>query len=311
MPLTQTGTLPARATQTSFTPAITSNQQRLTPHINSWHRIHRTRRGAYVPVTACPAGANTLLAVMSGSLEVLVYAPADGLPCLKPTFGNTPCSPSGAKDTSLMYERKESRSDPEDATVNEKLAPKQSGWVGDETTAEKRGAESNVTPNPSPRGLLDEALGLGRKNSGREGQSLPRSSFVDQLSDEDTTEGKGNAENIQFDEGFQAVGATESTSYDDGADFSDHSEDLYWPHEPRYCADVWQQDGNQDDGTVTRYLWSFPSVFLRPARAYGWHGEGGKSDTFRRTRTKGAQLSPRRYYSDGVLVQHFPNTLCC
>lgn len=228
----------------------------------SWHRIHRTRRGAYVPVTACPAGANTLLAVMSGTLEVLVYAPADGLSCLKPTFGNTPCSPSGAEDITHVDEQNGSRPDVDDATtINEELTKKQGRSLGDETTAEEAGGESNnITPNPSPRGLLEEALGLGRKSSGTEDQSLPRSNFVDETGDEgSSTKGKKSIDEIvQPDEGFQALGATKSTSNDDGVKISDPLQSMYWPHEPRYCADVWQQYGDQEDGTVTRYVRSFP-----------------------------------------------------
>lgn len=260
-----------RATQTCFPPRLPSNNNVFIRHTHSWHRIHRTRRGAYIPATACPAGANTLLTVMSGTLEVLVYAPADGLPCLKPTFGNTPCSLSGAEDITYTDEQKDSNVG--DATKNDEPIQKQSGLLDDEKTAEERGDQSNTTPKPSPGGLLEEALGLGRKSSGEDHQSLPRD-IVDEMEDEDSTEGTNIDEDVPLDEGFQAVGAIKSKSNDNGGNFSDSLESLYWPHEPRYCADVWHQDGNQDDGTVTRFVWSFPLWVLAPCHVR--HTRGGR-----------------------------------
>lgn len=184
-----------------------------------------------------------------------MYAPADGLPYLKPTFGNTPCS-SGAEDNAYSDEQAESTSPVDDATVNEKRTTKQSGWIDDETTAGESGGES-MTPKPNPRGLLEEALGLWRENSGEENQSLPRSNFVDEMGNEDITKGESVDENVQLEAGFQAVGATRSTSNNNAGGFADPSDNMHWPHEPRYCADVWQQDDNQNDGTPTRSVWSF------------------------------------------------------
>eukprot|EP00752_Nemacystus_decipiens_P004507 g4115.t1 len=254
--------------------------------LSGWHHIHRTRRGAYVPVSSCPAGANTLLAVMSGTLEVLVYAPADGLACLIPTFGNTPCSPAGAEDTTLVDKQRGSGSDVDDATINEKPSKTQSRPLGDETTAEESGGESNITPNPSTRGLLEEALGLGRANSGADDQSLPRSNFVDEMGDEDSTTGKSTDEGIQFDEGPQAIGATKSASKDIRVDISDPLERPYWPHEPRYCADVWQQDSDRRDDTVTRRddtvtrkkvreMSTGDKLFVPSGGAVSWRAKGG------------------------------------
>lgn len=276
-PLNRMRTRAAQSCSPSRLPSINDGVFR---HIYSWHRIHRTRGGAYIPVTTCPAGANTLLAVMSGTLEVLVYAPADGLPCLKPTFGNTPCSPSGAEDSQFMDEQEEPRSDVHDATINEKPTKTQTGSLDDKTTVGESGGESNMTPKPSPRRLLEEALGLGRKNLGEQDQSLPRKNFVDETVYADSTKGKSIDESVQYGEGMLAVGATRST-LKSGGDFSDPLESLHWPHEPRYCADVWQQDGYQDDGAVTRYVWIFPSAFLHMPRAslhalYSTYSSGGR-----------------------------------
>lgn len=58
---------------------------------HSWQRIHRTRRGWATPVTACPSGANMLLSVMSGTLEVLVYS-TEELHNLRPVYGRAPCA---------------------------------------------------------------------------------------------------------------------------------------------------------------------------------------------------------------------------
>lgn len=203
---------------------------------------------------------------MSGTLEVLVYAPADGLPFLKPTFGNTPCSPSGAKDNVYTDEDQNSRSDVGDGTKTENRTKKLSGLLDNENIAEEGGGKGSMTPRPSPQELLKEALGLGKSTLGEDDQSLPRNNFADEMGEEDSsTKGKSIDENAQFDEGLQAVGVTKSTPNNDGGGFSDSLESPHWPHEPRYCADVWQQDGNQNDGTATRYVWSFPLVFRRRA----------------------------------------------
>lgn len=58
--------------------------------LHRWHSLHRTRQGSHGRASVCPAGANAVVVVMSSTLEVLVYAP-DGLPYLKPTYGNAPC----------------------------------------------------------------------------------------------------------------------------------------------------------------------------------------------------------------------------
>lgn len=186
---------------------------------------------------------------MSGTLEVMVYAPADGLPCLKPMFGSTPCSSSGVE---------ESRSSVNDVPKNEKLTKKQGELLDGEAAADERGGESNITPKPSPQGILEEALGLGRKDLGEQDQSVPRSNFAEDMGGDYSTKGQGSDEHIYFDEGPQAIDAAESTSNDNGGDSSDPPESVSWPHEPRYCADVWQQGGNQDDGTATRFVWVFP-----------------------------------------------------
>lgn len=186
-----------------------------------------------------------------------MYAPADGLPCLKPTFGNTPCSPSGVEDaTHVDGEPRESRSDVYGATLNEELTKKQSGSLDDETTAnEEGGGESSITPKPSPRGLLEEALGLERTDQDKEEQNLPHSDFTGDIDDEDSTKGDSIDESGRLDEVIQAVRTTKIN--DNGAEFSDPLERAYWPHEPRYCADVWQRDGDQEYGTVTRCVWTF------------------------------------------------------
>lgn len=243
----------------------------------SWQRIHRTRRGAYTPATACPAGANTLVTVVSGALEVLVYAPADGLPCLRPTFGNAPCSPppssswdgasnSGVKNNNQKQEDKESRSDIDDDKT-------QSSLLGGVNTAEGREGEISTSPKPNPRVLLEEALGLEGRGMDDEDQSLPHKSLAFRKGDEDKDNTKATDGKAKEEEEFQAAGDTDNTSNDDGGRSPYSSESLNWPHEPRYCADVWQKYDSQDDGTVARFV-EIPSHILFACLDAQWYSQG-------------------------------------
>lgn len=80
---------PTRASDPSYGP-ISYLAWRYTNCVPRWQSLHRTRRGSDTHASACPSGANAIVVVISGTLEVLVY-PADDLPHLRPTYGNAPC----------------------------------------------------------------------------------------------------------------------------------------------------------------------------------------------------------------------------
>lgn len=144
-----------------------------------WQTIHRTRQGSSIPATACPAGANAIISVISSALEVLVYT-ADALPSLRPTYGGAPCPREGNSTTTSDID-----------------------FDGDYTTE-------------------DRAVNV----DGRADQNGP----VDFGSDD---EERGDSTKERKYEKFSS------------------GEYIYgkWPHEPRYCAKLWPEEGDSRNGS--------------------------------------------------------------
>lgn len=203
---------------------------------------------------------------MSGTLEVLVYAPAEELPCLRPTYGNAPCSfaPASWGDASKpAADRNIDQGGAVGAMPNidedkkdDKETNKLNDLFGGERPTEERGSETKTTPRPNPWALLEEALGLGGKNLLREGQSPPRESILDEAGGQNSG---GTSQEAAVTEGHnqdqvEAIATAGSRLNGDAKNKYDSSEREYWPHEPRYCADVWRADSSRDDGSVRRYV---------------------------------------------------------
>lgn len=247
-------------------------------HLKSWQRIHRTRQGAHIPATACPAGANTLITVVSGTLEVLVYSPADSLPWLRPSFGNAPCPPPPPPPSSPPSSpwdergRKVSRSDV-DGDTQEDQVPETRSLLDGGSTADKRDVEVLTSPKQNPRVLLEEVLGLKGGRMGDQDLSPAHERVVGRTAgdDKDNTKSQVTDREVQQEE----AGATDNES-NDNSGRSPHSSDiLYWPHEPRYCAHVWQKYDSRDDGTVTRFVEVHFPILLACLgagnRSQGWY----------------------------------------
>lgn len=225
------------------------------PCFRSWQRLHRTRPGAYTPPTACPAGANTLITVMSGTLQVLVYSSADELPSLKPTFGNAPCSPvpshTSAGDVG------DSKASKSEGDGNENTGEEEELDVGngagkenerEEHHSESMSAEETITSTVSnlTGELLEEGFGL---EADQQQQKGPIKSSLDEARGEDGMEGTSTGAK----EEPKTLDAFDNTS-NGHRSYSHHpSESLHWPHEPKYCADVWREDSG-DNSIVTRYV---------------------------------------------------------
>ncbi|CAM9889013.1 unnamed protein product, partial [Choristocarpus tenellus] len=63
--------------------------QAVRKYLSRWTTLHRVRPGGSTPVNTCPSGANMLVAVLSGKLDVMVFN-TEALPSLQPVFGS-PC----------------------------------------------------------------------------------------------------------------------------------------------------------------------------------------------------------------------------
>lgn len=251
------------------------------PHMNSWQTVHRTRGGAYIPATACPAGANTFVTVMSGTLEVLVYSPADGLPCLRPTFGIAPCPPPSSPWDER--EHKESRSDVDGNTKEDEL-PKRQSFLDDVNSVEEREVANLMSPKPNPRVLLEEALGLKGGSMGHEDHSPARKRriIVDRTEGDNTGNTKRKVTNGNVEE--KEAGATDNPSDNNRERSSSSPESFYWPHEPRYCANVWQKYDSRDGGTVARFVHDPSPIFMpRPNFSHG----AANTDKSRQVRARG------------------------
>lgn len=117
-----------------------------------------------------------------------------------------------------------------------------------------------ASPLLNPRVLLEEALGLTGRRVGDEEQSPAHKSIVGRT----TGDGKDNTQVKVTDGKFQEeeAGANGNASNDNGGRPPYSSEVRYWPHEPRYCADVWQKYyDSRDDGAVARFV-EVPPRFL-------------------------------------------------
>lgn len=213
--------------------------------LNSWHRIHRTRHWAYVPATTCPAGANTLVTVVSGILEVLVYAPADGLPCLKPTFGKASCTPG----LSFL-----------DESSFEKPGKHNADNSGSEEEGEKHngrpfgGDHASTSPKLSLRAVLMDVFGLDSERVDQDDQSVLQDFLWTEPEDAEKGDRggeKGAVGKADDEQGLQRPGAAENMPNGDRGHSSHSSQSLLWPHEPRYCADMWREN-DEDEPPVTR-----------------------------------------------------------
>lgn len=192
-----------------------------------------------------------MVTVVSGKLEVLVYSPADGLPWLRPMFGNAPCPPSP-----LPPSRSEVNGD---NTKKEGKVPKtQSSLLDGFSTAEEGDGESLTSPQPNPRVLLEEALGLTGGRADDEEQSLAHKIFVGKTTSDDKDNAKMKVTGGEVQE--KEAGSNDNASNDNGGPPPHSSKSLYWPHEPRYCADVWKY-GSGDDDAVARFV-EAPRRFL-------------------------------------------------
>ncbi|CAM9956333.1 unnamed protein product, partial [Ectocarpus fasciculatus] len=248
--------------------------------VSGWQRLHRTRPGAYTPPTACPAGANTLITVMSGTLQVLVYSSADELPSLKPTFGNAPCSPvpshTSAGDVGDSKASKSEGDGNENTGEEEELdAGNGAGKENEreEHHSESVNAEETITSTVSnPTGeLLEEGSGL---EADQQQQNGPIKSSLDEARGEDGMEGTSTGAK----EEPQTLDAFDNTSSGHGR-YSHHlSESLHWPHEPKYCADVWRED-SEDNSIVTRTnaqdVSAGDNLFVPSGGAVSWRAKAG------------------------------------
>ncbi|CAB1111146.1 unnamed protein product [Ectocarpus sp. CCAP 1310/34] len=227
--------------------------------VSGWQRIHRTRPGAYTPPTACPAGANTLITVMSGTLQVLVYSSADKLPSLKPTFGNAPCPPvpsrtsagddgdsKSSKSEGDEHENNgdEERFDVDNGTGEEKEREEHRSGSGH---AEETTTSTVLNPTREP---LEEGFGLERTVADQQKQNFSMESSLNEARVKDETEDTSSSAKKEEP---QTLDASDNTS-NGHRRYSHHpSESHYWPHEPKYCADVWRED-SEDNSIVTRYV---------------------------------------------------------
>lgn len=157
-----------------------------------------------------------LVVVLSGTLEVLVYA-ADDLPYLRPTYGNAPCLPGG--DSKHVDDDDKGESGLLDPTRGEASGPQ------------------------LPLGA--ETLGLERNDA----QSRPEES--------DQQEEGAKKTLIALAENY----VPEKTN---GGKVLDN-----WPHEPRYCANVWPTEEGHDDGRNTTGAQPTRLVFLSRIFTYG------------------------------------------
>ncbi|CAN0209109.1 unnamed protein product, partial [Ectocarpus sp. 13 AM-2016] len=165
--------------------------------VSGWQRLYRTRPGAYTPPTACPAGANTLISVMSGTLQVLVYSSADELPSLKPTFGNAPCSPVPSRTSA--GDDGDSKSSKSEGDEHENIGEEEQFDV-DNSTGEEREREehrsgsghaeettTSTVLNPT-REPLEEGFGLERTAADQQKQNFPMESLLNGGRVKDETE---------------------------------------------------------------------------------------------------------------------------
>ncbi len=200
---------------------------------------------------------------MSGTLEVLVFAPAEKLPCLRPTYGNAPCSFATASwgDASKPFadrhidEALEAKPDIHVDMKDHKDTNQQNDFFGGETPTAETGPETKTTPRPNPWALLEEALGLERHLL-RGDQSPLRENTVDGAGAQDdrgTTREAAGAEGHK-ERQVEAIATAGSRLNRGAGNKYDYSEREYWPHEPRYCADVWRAESSRDDGNARRYV---------------------------------------------------------
>lgn len=157
--------------------------------VTRWQTIHRTYRGTSIPATACPAGANALISVISSALEVLVYT-SDVLPSLRPTYGGAPCP-----------------------------------GRGNSTTTSDIDFDGNHTTDFNGRAAQNGSVDLGSDDDER-GDAPVRSYSTRE-------EGKEGG-----DGGVKEKGLS-SGEYISGR----------WPHEPRYCAKLWPEEGDRRNGS--------------------------------------------------------------
>ncbi|CAM9548555.1 unnamed protein product [Ectocarpus sp. 4 AP-2014] len=252
--------------------------------VSGWQRVHRTRPGAYTPPTACPAGANTLITVMSGTLQVLVYSTADELPSLKPTFGNAPCSPvpshtSAGDDADSKSSKFEG--DGYENTGEEEQFDVDNGTGKESEREEHRSgsghAEETITSaasNPT-REPLEERFGLERTTADQQKQNFPMKSSLDGARIKDETEDTSASAKKEEP---RTLDASDNTS-NGHRRYSHHpSEGHHWPHEPKYCADVWRDDG-EDNSIVTRTnaqdVSAGDNLFVPSGGAVSWRAKAG------------------------------------
>ncbi|CBN79374.1 conserved unknown protein [Ectocarpus siliculosus] len=252
--------------------------------VSGWQRLHRTRPGAYTPPTACPAGANTLITVMSGTLQVLVYSSADELPSLKPTFGNAPCSPvpsrTSAGDDGDSKSSK-SEGDGHENTGEEEQFDVDNGTGEEREREEHRSgsghAEETITSTASnpTREPLEEGFGLERTTADQQKQNFSMMSSLDGARVKDETEDTSTSEKKEEP---RTLDASDSTS-NGHRRYSHHpSESHHWPHEPKYCADVWRED-SEDNSIVTRTnaqdVSAGDNLFVPSGGAVSWRAKAG------------------------------------
>ena len=187
------------------------------------------------------------------------------MPYLRPTYGNAPCAfvpPSFGDPSNPVGDRNTDegravggRSEVDEDARNEKITKKESDIPGDDIHAAESTPETKTSPKPSPWGLLAEVLGLESMSLLEERPTPPRKSLVAEVGGEDERENKrggGDAE-VLDEEHLQAIGAAGSRQTGGGGHGYGSWEREYWPHEPRYCADVWRAEGSRDDEN-TRYV---------------------------------------------------------
>ncbi|CAM9763677.1 unnamed protein product [Ectocarpus sp. 12 AP-2014] len=252
--------------------------------VSGWQRLHRTRPGAYTPPTACPAGANTLITVMSGTLQVLVYSSADELPSLKPTFGNAPCSPASSRTSA--GDDGDSKSSKSEGGEHENTGEEEQFDVGNGTGEEREREEHRsgsghaeetttstvLNPTREPR---DEGFGLERTVADQQKQNIPMESSLGGARVEDETEDTSTSAKKEQP---RTLGASENTS-NGHRRYSHHpSESHHWPHEPKYCADVWRED-SEDNSIVTRTnaqdVSAGDNLFVPSGGAVSWRAKAG------------------------------------
>lgn len=151
--------------------------------------------------------------MISGALEVLVYG-VDDLPYLKPTYGSKPCP---------IWD------DPDYIDCDEE----ESGFLDPMSRAGSdpglsHGDEREDASKNSSQSLSEESHGDGEGLDDDVFEGLEVS--VDEKSDQDEAS-EGSI--------FEGEGKSVPTSLIVGEFFGN------WPHEPRYCANVWSEEGHE------------------------------------------------------------------